>query len=89
MGALEEVQFQEKEIILKTKDIIVFYTDGVTETMDRNKQQFGMEKLIELLKDNPQLQAAELIKLIHKKVEEFSEGQPQFDDFTLMIVKVT
>jgi len=89
LGALEEVQFQEKEIILKTKDIIVFYTDGVTETMDRNKQQFGMEKLIELLKDNPQLQAAELIKLIHKKVEEFSEGQPQFDDFTLMIVKVT
>ena len=89
LGALEEVQFQEKEIILKTKDIIVFYTDGVIETMNKNKQQFGMEKLIKVLKDNPQLQATELIKLIQEKVEEFSEGQSQFDDFTLMLVRVT
>ncbi|GAH30316.1 unnamed protein product, partial [marine sediment metagenome] len=67
----------------------VFYTDGVVEAIDKNNQQFGVERLIKIFKDNPHLQVSQLIKSIKKKVKEFTEGQPQFDDFTLMLIKVT
>ena len=89
LGAFDEVKFQEKEIVLKSGDVIVFYTDGVTEAIDKNGEQFGMEKLIKVMKDNPQLQATELIKTIKEKMKEFTKDQPQFDDFTLLVVKVT
>ena len=89
LGAFDEVKFQEKEIVLKSGDVIVFYTDGVTEAIDKNGERFGMEKLIKVMKDNPQLQATELIKTIKEKMKEFTKDQPQFDDFTLMVVKVT
>ncbi len=89
LGAFDEAQFQEKEIILKKGDIVIFYTDGITEAIDENNQQFGMERLIKVLKDNPYLQATELIKVIKEKIEEFSKDQPQFDDFTLVIVKLS
>jgi len=89
LGVFDEAQFQQKEIILRKDDIVVFYTDGMVEAIDKNNQQFGVERLIKIFKDNPHLQAPQLIKSIKKKVEEFTEGQPQFDDFTLMLIKVT
>ncbi|NQS90509.1 SpoIIE family protein phosphatase [Patescibacteria group bacterium] len=89
LGAFDEARFQEKEITLKKGDIVVFYTDGIVEAIDNNNQQFGMERLIKIIKDKPYLEATELIKLIKKKMKEFTKDQPQFDDFTLMVVKVT
>jgi serine phosphatase RsbU (regulator of sigma subunit) len=89
LGVFDEAQFQQKEIILRKDDIVIFYTDGVVEAIDKNNQQFGMERLIKIFKDNPHLQLPQLIKSIEKKVEEFTTGQPQFDDFTLMLIKVT
>ncbi|TKJ44740.1 hypothetical protein CEE35_06750 [Candidatus Aerophobetes bacterium Ae_b3b] len=89
LGVLDEAQFQQKEIILRKDDIVVFYTDGIVEAIDKNNQQFGVERLIKIFKDNPHLQVSQLIKSIEKKVEEFTKGQPQFDDLTLMLIKVT
>ena len=89
LGVLDEAQFHQKEIILRKDDIVVFYTDGIVEAIDKNNQQFGVERLIKIFKDNPHLQVSQLIKSIKKKVKEFTEGQPQFDDFTLMLIKVT
>ncbi len=88
LGVFEEARFHEKEIAFKRGDIIVFYTDGVVEAIDKTERQFGMRKLTELLKDKHHLRAAELIKIIKEEVKEFSGNQPQFDDFTLMVVKV-
>ncbi|GAH81132.1 unnamed protein product, partial [marine sediment metagenome] len=88
LGAFAEARFQEKEIILRKGDVVVFYTDGVVEAIDNNNQQFGMERLIKIFHDKPYLQATQLVELIKKEVEQFTEGQPQFDDFTLVVLKV-
>jgi len=88
LGAFAEARFQEKEIILRKGDVVVFYTDGVVEAIDNNNQQFGMERLIKIFHDKPYLQAAQFVELIKKEVEQFTEGQPQFDDFTLVVLKV-
>jgi serine phosphatase RsbU (regulator of sigma subunit) len=58
------------------------------EAIDNNDQQFGMERLIKIFRDKPYLQAAQFVELIKKEVEQFTEGQPQFDDFTLVVLKV-
>lgn len=88
LGAFAEAKFQEKEIILRKGDVVVFYTDGVVEAIDNNNQQFGMERLIKIFHDKPYLQATQFVELIKKEVEQFTEGQPQFDDFTLVVLKV-
>ena len=87
LGAFSDAQFQEKEIILRKGDIVVFYTDGVVEAIDNNNQQFGMERLIKIFHDKPYLQATEFVELVKKEVAQFTKGQPHFDDFTLVVMK--
>ncbi len=49
---------------------------------------FGHERISRLVEENHHLSAQEIIKLIEREVFTFSEGQPQFDDITLLLVKV-
>lgn len=88
LGAIENIQLQEKEIKLTQGDEIILYTDGVTEAINEKNQQFGQERLINIIKSNPTLSANELIKKIQNEITLFVNNQPQFDDVTLMILKI-
>ncbi|MCX6012636.1 MAG: SpoIIE family protein phosphatase [Chloroflexi bacterium] len=88
VGVMTGITLEEKTVILKKGDVIALYTDGATEAINRKGEQFGTERLTQLVTEYSGLPAAELIDRIQKKVTEFSEGQPQFDDVTLMILKV-
>jgi sigma-B regulation protein RsbU (phosphoserine phosphatase) len=68
--------------------MVVLYTDGVTEAINNKEEQFGKERLISIAEKNRNLAASELVKRIQQEITEFSQGQPQFDDLTLMILKV-
>ncbi len=87
LGVLEEAEFQEKEIKLERNDLILFYTDGVTEAINEREEQFGEKRLLELLKENTSLSTQKLTDKIIREVNEFSRGQTQFDDITLMVLK--
>jgi len=56
--------------------------------IDENGRQFGMDRLITILKDNFYLQASKLVNIIEEKIKEFVKNQPQFDDLTIMVVKM-
>ncbi|MEI6292048.1 MAG: SpoIIE family protein phosphatase [Methanomicrobiales archaeon] len=88
LGVIQDIQLEEQKIQLDQGDILILYTDGVTETVDRNDQEFGEERLTALLQENSHLSSSELVDLIKNEVIRFSEGQPQFDDITLLILKV-
>jgi serine phosphatase RsbU (regulator of sigma subunit) len=88
LGVIQNIQLEEQKIQLDQGDILILYTDGVTETIDRNDQEFGEERLTALLQENSHLSSSELVDLIKNEVIRFSEGQPQFDDITLLILKV-
>ena len=88
LGVLDEIELEEKEEELKEGDVIVLYTDGVTESINPRDEEFGEERLIQLIKDHHTLSANELIQKITDVVMAFTEDEPQFDDFTLMIVKI-
>jgi len=88
LGVMPDIGLEEREISLQKGDMVVLYTDGVTEAINNKEEQFGQERLISIAEKNSNLPASELVKRIQQEVAEFSQGQPQFDDITLMILKV-
>ncbi len=87
VGILPEVTFEEKTIDFPPDSILVVYSDGITEAMDSDEQEFGEERLIDLIKTNKDLSASDLIKLIIKTVNSHSGNAEQMDDMTLVIIK--
>lgn len=87
IGVIDDVKFEEKEIKLETNDIVIFYTDGVTEAINDKEEQFGKDRLFDLLKENKDLSSEKMVRKIIEKIEEFSRKRAQFDDITLMILK--
>ena len=87
LGAMEDIELEERKIILKGGDMVVFYTDGVTEAEDEKERQFGEERLFKTIKENHNLSANDMIEKIKEAVLSFCGKQPQFDDITLMVLK--
>ncbi len=87
LGAMEDIELEERKIILKGGDMVVFYTDGVTEAEDVEERQFGEERLFKVIKENHNLSANDMIEKIKEAVLSFCGEQPQFDDITLMVLK--
>lgn len=87
VGILPEVTFEEKTIDFPPDSILVVYSDGITEAMDSDEQEFGEERLIDLIKTNKNLSASDLIKLIIKTVNTHAGNAEQMDDMTLVIIK--
>ena len=67
-------------------DLVVFYTDGVTEAENAVGEQFGLERLSELLRRNPSLSAQELMNKIYDATSNFC-GNDFDDDVTILVVK--
>ena len=79
--------FSIKKASLAINDILVLYTDGIVEAINSNDEQFGMERFIQFLKENKDIHPQEIAEKIYQTVTEFAGNQPQFDDFTLTVLK--
>ena len=81
--------FEMKHIYIKPGDILVFYTDGVVEAIGKKtKDEFGMERLKKVIMDNYFLSPDQMVKRIYSEVESFVGDQEQFDDISIMVVKI-
>ena len=87
MGLLAEMDISVDQISLKKGDVVILYTDGITEATNKEGEQFEIERLSQVLKENSHLSAESIMKKIQEEVNTFVGGQPQFDDITLMVVK--
>jgi sigma-B regulation protein RsbU (phosphoserine phosphatase) len=72
---------------LRPGDTLVLYTDGVTEAMDKQCQEFGMERLQDSLERAEGMEARELLEAVVEDVVRFQNGGPQADDMTLLVLK--
>lgn len=89
LGVMDDIELEEKEVALAAGDVIVFYTDGVTKTLNRQNEEFGAERLSQVISTHPELAAGELSAKIRTAVLAFAGDAPQVDDLTVMVVKVT
>lgn len=87
LGVLEEVQLHENETCLEAGDLLICYTDGLTESVDEQLQAFGVERLRNLATAHAAGSASELVESLVTAVNEFGSGQPPFDDITLLVIK--
>lgn len=89
LGVTENIEATTQEVRLMKGDVIVLYTDGVTEAINEKKEQFEIRRLETILKENRHLSADELMHKIERDLKAFVGKQPQFDDITIMIIKAT
>jgi sigma-B regulation protein RsbU (phosphoserine phosphatase) len=87
LGAFPNSVYQEGFVELNPNDILLLYTDGVTEIYDEREEEFGIERLLELVKHHHQLSAKEMTSLVQDRILEFAVDRTIQDDFTLVVVK--
>jgi PAS domain S-box-containing protein len=71
----------------QTGQILIMATDGLSEAVDSTDQQFGDERINDTVHRHRDLPAREIVENVFEEVRQFSDGRPQLDDMTLVIVK--
>ncbi len=89
IGIDPESVFSERLIVLHEGDLLVLYTDGISEAMDENGRIFGESRLEARITGLSGLPPSDVISRIRKEVEDFVDGANQSDDITLMAVVVS
>ena len=88
LGLFCDTEFEEEEIELRSGDTLVAFTDGVIEARSPLGEEFGEDRLVELLLENAGLPAAGIESRILRAVEDWTAEAEQEDDLTLLILKV-
>ena len=79
--------YAEASVTLLPGDVLAMYTDGVSEAMNQNNEQFTEERLEAILKKSTHHSAKEIIRQIQKELENHTQGTPQSDDITMLVLK--
>jgi PAS domain S-box-containing protein len=87
LGARMDREYSARTIAIGPDDVVVLYTDGVTEAVDHDLQMFGEERLQALVQGYADEPAGEILQVILDSVDAFATGEPQFDDMTVMVIK--
>lgn len=78
---------QQQDIHLKSGDVVVLYTDGITEAANIRHAQYGVQKLCSVVTKYRHQSAEEICEQVIKDVREFIGTQKVFDDITLVVIK--
>jgi sigma-B regulation protein RsbU (phosphoserine phosphatase) len=85
---LMDGDYVEKEIVLRQEDVLVFYTDGITEAMNQDGEMYGADRLSAVIKERRSSSSKEILEAIEKGVRTFEPRQNQHDDMTLVVIKI-
>jgi len=88
VGIFAEARFETSRFQLRIGDILVAYTDGITEAANAAGEQWGLERLERLLRSCGGMTSGEIVTRVLEAVSDFAEGEPQRDDVTLVVMNV-
>jgi len=88
LGIMADIVCEEEQIKLLQGDAILFYTDGVTEAMNSDKDIFGIKNLMRIVQQNIDTDSQGMIEKISNEIKEFAGDTPQSDDLTLVMLKI-
>jgi putative ABC transport system permease protein len=89
IGLFPEMSYEEATVDLQPGDVLVAFTDGVTEAMNRGEEEFGEERLKELLRQVVGLPVDEISARISHALKTWIDDTAQYDDLTFVVVKVS
>ena len=87
VGAMSGLAYEESKICLSKEDIILLYTDGITEAMDRAQNFFSEERLADILSSLGDISAEDVVNYTVSEVKRFEDGTDQVDDITILSVQ--
>ena len=86
LGVVPDMPYQQQSMNLAPGDLIFLYTDGVTEAMNAQEEEFGVERLQEVFATNPPRDPKEANEAVFKAVSDFAGDTPQSDDITCLAI---
>jgi len=87
LGIVEDVDLEERQVDLAEGDVLVLYTDGVTDAINSREEEFSEGRLREVVQQNAGLSVAGIAAAVNDAVADFVGDTPAFDDFTLVVLK--
>lgn len=88
LGIMSDLPHEPTEPIRFRKgDVFALVTDGFFEWARPDGQQYGCDRIFDLIRNNPHVTCEELIRKLHESVKTFAEGTPQSDDLTAILIK--
>jgi phosphoserine phosphatase RsbU/P len=87
VGIFEDSQYDQETIRLHENDLLIAYTDGITESVNEYGEEFGEHRLIQLVQENRDVSATRIKDLIVERVLEWTFAEERDDDMTLIIAK--
>jgi serine phosphatase RsbU (regulator of sigma subunit) len=87
LGIFPNLHFTDAHVLLNPGDILALYTDGVTELANRQGEAFGMPRLVQVIRENRTLAAAEMVQQVIEAAQAFAGSSGFLDDLTLVIVQ--
>ncbi len=88
IGLLANSHYEQSTLLLHPGDVLLAFTDGISEAMTVDGDEWSEDRLIEHLVGLPEMPAAELVKCLFDAADEFAAGAPQHDDMTLLVLKM-
>lgn len=87
MGPYPKAKYERGFVFFEKGNLVLMYTDGLTEAVNTLGEEFGTQRMIDIVQKNRDAGSKELCSLIFKAVEEYTESFPPKDDRTLLILK--
>ena len=88
VGIFAQSQYRSERVLLHNGDILVAYTDGLVEALNPQQEEFGEERLSDIVHASSSLSAPEICKRIAARLQAFVAEGPQWDDISLVVMKV-
>lgn len=86
LGVVEEAPYGERSVVLAPGDLLVVFTDGVSEAMDPVNREFGLPQVAHLFDRRPAGSAREAVERMQVAVDQFADGAEQADDITCVVL---
>ena len=88
VGVRPKMTYKEYSVQLHPGDTLVLYTDGISEAMNPHREEYGEERLMETIRRCESTSAKGYCDRIYKSVSSFVAGADQYDDLTLVVLKI-
>ncbi|MFZ0594336.1 MAG: GAF domain-containing SpoIIE family protein phosphatase [Bryobacteraceae bacterium] len=89
IGLLPNVPYEEQSLTLETGDVLFAYTDGISEAMTESDEEWGEERMRLAAETAASLSAEDILGAVFAAADQFTGSAPQYDDMTVLVLKVT
>jgi sigma-B regulation protein RsbU (phosphoserine phosphatase) len=89
LGLFDNSSYRAGQLELGVGDLVCIYSDGITESASRRDEEFGVERLVDLLRTTRDRPLSEIVSAVDAAVTDFEDGLDQGDDQTVVLLRRT